>query len=82
MFFVNSSTNPFIGNLACISHSPEHEYPDVGFPISAVVAHKQLVSCRWATKKAGGSSNNGRKAQHKRLGVKKFGQFPLKCMEK
>lgn len=27
---------------------------------------------RWATKKQGGSTNNGRDSQAKRLGVKKF----------
>ncbi|CAH0485904.1 unnamed protein product [Peronospora farinosa] len=31
------------------------------------------VSCRWASKKAGGSTKNGRDSESKRLGVKKFG---------
>ncbi|KAF4318806.1 hypothetical protein BBO99_00006911 [Phytophthora kernoviae] len=30
-------------------------------------------SCRWASKKAGGSTKNGRDSESKRLGVKKFG---------
>jgi len=33
---------------------------------------------RWATKKAGGSSRNGRTSEPKMLGVKKFGEcFPV-----
>eukprot|EP00277_Geminigera_cryophila_P001862 CAMPEP_0179428632 /NCGR_PEP_ID=MMETSP0799-20121207/14244_1 /TAXON_ID=46947 /ORGANISM="Geminigera cryophila, Strain CCMP2564" /LENGTH=195 /DNA_ID=CAMNT_0021204201 /DNA_START=52 /DNA_END=639 /DNA_ORIENTATION=+ len=32
-----------------------------------------LLSVRWATKKAGGSSRNGRTSEPKMLGVKKFG---------
>ncbi|EGZ08001.1 hypothetical protein PHYSODRAFT_288786 [Phytophthora sojae] len=31
------------------------------------------LSRRWATKKAGGSTKNGRDSESKRLGVKKFG---------
>jgi hypothetical protein len=31
------------------------------------------IQQRWATKKAGGSSHNGRDSHGKRLGVKKFG---------
>ncbi|KAH7487684.1 hypothetical protein PRIC1_011761 [Phytophthora ramorum] len=30
-------------------------------------------TCRWASKKAGGSTKNGRDSESKRLGVKKFG---------
>lgn len=32
-------------------------------------------SIRWATKRAGGSSKNGRDSMSKRLGVKKFGGY-------
>lgn len=31
-----------------------------------------MIQQRWATKKAGGSSHNGRDSHGKRLGVKKF----------
>ncbi|KAI9919894.1 hypothetical protein PsorP6_015612 [Peronosclerospora sorghi] len=31
------------------------------------------LPCRWASKKAGGSTKNGRDSESKRLGVKKFG---------
>ncbi|CAI5739160.1 unnamed protein product [Hyaloperonospora brassicae] len=31
------------------------------------------IPCRWASKKAGGSTKNGRDSESKRLGVKKFG---------
>ena len=43
-----------------------------GVPTTRVVAPFG-VQVRFSSKKAGGSSNNGRKATPKRLGVKKFG---------
>ncbi|KAI9920197.1 hypothetical protein PsorP6_015618 [Peronosclerospora sorghi] len=33
------------------------------------------LRCRWASKKAGGSTKNGRDSESKRLGVKKFGGY-------
>ncbi len=33
------------------------------------------ISRRWASKKAGGSTKNGRDSESKRLGVKKFGGY-------
>lgn len=35
--------------------------------------------CRWATKKGGGSSANGRTSQPKMLGVKKYGGAASGC---
>eukprot|EP00245_Coleochaete_scutata_P006234 TRINITY_DN20482_c0_g1_i1.p1 TRINITY_DN20482_c0_g1~~TRINITY_DN20482_c0_g1_i1.p1 ORF type:complete len:154 (-),score=13.95 TRINITY_DN20482_c0_g1_i1:483-944(-) len=43
------------------------------FTGSSVEALGSLNFVRWATKKAGGSSNNGRDSQPKNLGVKKYG---------
>ena len=38
------------------------------------------VPCRWASKKAGGSTKNGRDSESKRLGVKKFGGYVHTCI--
>ncbi|CAI5736011.1 unnamed protein product [Peronospora destructor] len=41
--------------------------------LSATNESMRSVLCRWASKKAGGSTKNGRDSESKRLGVKKFG---------
>lgn len=39
------------------------------------------LSRRWASKKAGGSTKNGRDSESKRLGVKKFGGYAVEIVE-
>jgi hypothetical protein len=46
---------------------------DVNFASSKKSECMYTISRRWATKKAGGSTKNGRDSESKRLGVKKFG---------
>ncbi|ETI54265.1 50S ribosomal protein L27 [Phytophthora nicotianae] len=41
--------------------------------VGATTEGVYTLSRRWATKKAGGSTKNGRDSESKRLGVKKFG---------
>lgn len=48
------------------------EGPDPGTGVEGAGSWSLLLR-RWATKKAGGSSQNGRDSQPKNLGVKKFG---------
>uniref|UniRef100_A0A7S4JQI8 Uncharacterized protein n=1 Tax=Guillardia theta TaxID=55529 RepID=A0A7S4JQI8_GUITH len=42
-------------------------------PVNIAMSALSMISRRWATKKAGGSSRNGRDSQPKMLGVKKLG---------
>ncbi|CCI45929.1 unnamed protein product [Albugo candida] len=44
-----------------------------GGTLSNSLESAYTVTKRWATKKSGGSSKNGRDSESKRLGVKKFG---------
>eukprot|EP00960_Hanusia_phi_P043772 756247-Hanusia_phi.AAC.4 len=45
-------------------------------PVNIAMSALSMISRRWATKKAGGSSRNGRDSQPKMLGVKKIGLNP------
>uniref|UniRef100_A0A0D6R6X7 50S ribosomal protein L27 n=1 Tax=Araucaria cunninghamii TaxID=56994 RepID=A0A0D6R6X7_ARACU len=59
-----------IGLRTLLCHTFPHHLPDVPGSNSGPLS---LVFRRWATKKAAGSSNNGRDSKPKFLGVKKFG---------